>query len=280
MTKHGRRPGFLSGRFFVLVLTVPAAVASVVLAAGVFEPARAADSECETAATRGDPDNPLGYRRRGDRCEGEYVRDVSASGSLLIASLTENFEEFDTSLKDPLRVSWTAPEGATVTIQGYSLRFRLHYRMRTLRPSKDSAYVWTTSLLRQLGVKRADLGVVGVARVPLGGTAREVLVPLRIAQKVVSPPLPSLRVTLYPSVELEEVFVTVAPVDAAGKTGAPVKDAVPQQLGYYPAERGVTIPLPVIPGRGVFLLELSAKLAAGGSSVARTFFYNHGAGGG
>jgi hypothetical protein len=49
--------------------------------------------------------NPQGYRLRGDRCEGIYIQPVSGSTTLLVASFTEFFEDFDPSLSGQLSAS-------------------------------------------------------------------------------------------------------------------------------------------------------------------------------
>ena len=242
-------------------------------------PAAAGARDCQTAGVRVEADNPLGYRLRGDRCEGVYVRDVAASGSLLVASVVEQFEDFDTSSSDPLRVTWTAPASSAVTLDVYALRFHLYYRMHTPRPIAGDAYVWTTPLLRQLGIRRADLGVVGQARLTVGGTPRDVVIPLRITQKKPAAGAPRIQVTLLSSVELDEVFVTLAPLDAAGNPGPPLLDGQAQRRGFYPAEQGIPILLPAIVRPGLLMLDLGAKLAGGGSSVTRVLLYNHGGAG-
>src|ERR1700752_3824995 len=53
--------------------------------------------------------NPQGYQVRGDRCEGLYVQPVSGTSSLLVASFTEYFEDFDPSSIDKLSLEWSYP---------------------------------------------------------------------------------------------------------------------------------------------------------------------------
>src|SRR5919108_743620 len=79
-------------------------------------------------------DNPYGYRMRGDRCEGIYIKEVSTT-ILLVASLTESFEDYDLNSSKPLLIEWNKASGdGVVRLRAQGLRRRLYYRMDTVRP--------------------------------------------------------------------------------------------------------------------------------------------------
>jgi len=84
-------------------------------------------------------DNPLGYRLRGDRCEGIYIKEVGST-SLIVASLTNSFDDFDFTTDKELQIKWELADSSRVYLRAQSLKRRLHYRMDTVRPSETTAY--------------------------------------------------------------------------------------------------------------------------------------------
>ena len=218
--------------------------------------------------------DPLRYRQRGDRCEGVYGQNVAGSSTLRVASLVESLEAFEDTASTPLRVEWTAPPGEPVTLRASAIRAGLYYRMETAHPIAGSSFTWPSDVRRPLRISSADIGVTGSASMPIGDARREVLVPLRISQR--RPPLrsASYRLTLWPTVGLSEVFVTVA---ATGADGTPTRylqrDA---KLGYgvYPAERPIVVRLPALTERGVYLVRVAATREGSGAAT-RSFLLFH-----
>jgi len=169
------------------------------------------DSTLKTRAS-----DPLSYRQRGDRCEGVYGQEISSS-DLLVASLVESFETIDDTSALPLRVEWTPPEGEAVALRAYSIKPGLFYRMETSRPIAASPYLWPANVLQALRIGTGDIGVTGSASPMLGGVRREVLVPLRIGHRKAPAHSTRYRVTIWPGVELSDVFVTLATASPVGR---------------------------------------------------------------
>jgi hypothetical protein len=229
---------------------------------------------CDTSV-RTQAGDPSRYQLRdGNRCEGVYIQDIAGSSTLRVASVVQYFENFADSSLLPLRVEWSAPSGAPVVLRAYSLRSGVHYRMETVRGVTRAPYIWPTSVLRPLRMKKADIGVVGVATVALNGAPREVYVPLRITQRLPSVKSAVYQVTLWSSVELGEVFVSVATTNG---TGGPVQYIErDRKLGYgfYPAARGISVQLPPLTKRGLYSVRIGATRKSGGS-VTTTFLLYH-----
>jgi hypothetical protein len=219
--------------------------------------------------------DPLRYRQRGDRCEGVYGRDVAGSSTLLVASLVERAEAFADTGSPPLRVEWTPPPGAPVSLRAYSLRPGLFYRMETARPISGTHFDWPADVRAPLRIGSADIGLKGTSVITLNGARREVLVPLRIGRRSV-PRAARYRLTLLPSVGLGEVYLTVAATDG---TGAPTQYlARDEKLGYgfYPADRPIDVRLPVLGAAGVYLVRLAATLERGGSATQSVLLFHPG----
>jgi hypothetical protein len=219
--------------------------------------------------------DPLGYRLRGDRCEGRYIQEVGST-VLFVVSLTESFEEYDLDSGEELSVAWTTPTTQNVHLRAHGLRQRLYYRMDTIRPSGSTSYHWPIDLLARLKIPHGDLGVVGWIRYSVGGTAREVYLPLRISQKDPAKHSQSYQMALWPGKELTEVYLSLAPVNADGSFGEFLMDGTALEYGYYPAERGIECELSELGAPGVYYLEIGATLRGGGVVTITHWFYHAG----
>lgn len=220
--------------------------------------------------------DPLRYRQRGDRCEGVYAERVSGSSSLLMASLVESFEAIDDTSSRPLRVEWTPPDGEAVRLRAYSIKPGLYYRMETAKPIAASPYLWPTDVLQALRLGNTDVGVTGSASAMLGGERHEVFVPLRISQRKAPVRSTRYRITVRPSVELSDVFITLA---TAGPDGKPVSYLQRDEnlaYGFYPAERAIDIRLKALEARGIYFVRISATLKRGGSANSEFLLFHPG----
>jgi hypothetical protein len=234
--------------------------------------------------THCDPDlrepsnDSYGYRLRGarhDRCEGIYIREV-ASTPLLVASLTEWFEDFDPAASEDLRVEWTASGDADIHLRVHTLKHRLYYRMDSLRPAGSNSYLWQPSLLSTLKLTKKDLGIVAWTSRPVGKQQRDVYLPLRITQRADAGQSQGYQLVLLPGVELSEVFVSLAPVTSDGEPGTFITNAQKLGYGYYPADRGIPISITEMNTGGIYYLKIGAELRAGGSSTTQIWFNHHG----
>ena len=236
-------------------------------------PLAAQDRHCDPQLKQTSTD-PTGYRPRGgDRCEGIYIREVGNT-TLLVASLTESVEDFDSAGGKPLLIEWTPPEGAEVHLRANSLRHRLYYRMDAVRPPGSRSYTWPTNLLATFNLRRNELGLLAWTAHAVGGTTRDVYVPLRVRQGEGSRSS-SYRLTVLPGVELSEIYFSIAPVGSDGRPGAFIKQDEPLKYGYYPADRAVSIPLPALPAPGIYRLEITAQRRSGGAASAAPIWLYH-----
>jgi hypothetical protein len=102
---------------------------------------------------RSSGDDVYGYRLREDRCEGIYVRNVGMT-TLLVASLTESFENFNPAASQNLQVDWPALGDNNVRLRAQAFRHKLYYRMDSLRPAGNNSYTWSPNLLATFNLKR------------------------------------------------------------------------------------------------------------------------------
>jgi len=128
------------------------------------------------------PGNPLGYRLRGDRCEGIYVQQVGGT-PLTVVSWTESFEDYDLSSRQPLTLEWDSPEEGKAQLVAHAQCRRLYYRMDAVRPFGSRSYSWPTDLFVSVGIGRDELGILGSVHRRAGDTDHDIYLPLRIGQK-------------------------------------------------------------------------------------------------
>jgi hypothetical protein len=257
----GVTTGVIAGRSLLGMLTlVPP------LAAG------AQESPCDRgleALSRG----PQGYTLRGDRCEGIYVQQVAGT-TLILASLTQSFEDYDLTSGDDLIIEWTARGAGTLRVRAQGIKRDLYYRMDAVRPSETQVYRWHSDVLAAQHVTRADIGVLGWTRESLGGADRDVFIPLRIRQHHPRAATVAYDLVLFPTVALKEVYVSLAAVGADGVPNRFIKQGAPLGYGYYPAERPVNVRLRDPGDTGIYYVEIGADLAAGGSATLRHWVYH------
>jgi hypothetical protein len=215
-----------------------------------------------------------GYRLRGDRCEGIYIREVGGT-TLQIVSLTALVEDFNPATNKDLLVQWVAPGNGSIRLRAYGLRHKLHYRMDSLRPGGSTSYSWSTNLLASLNLKKHELGLVAWVSQLIANNNRDVYLPVTVSQQSPANRSRAYNLTLLPGVELEEVFISLAPLGRDGKPGSYIKNGEALNWGYYPAERPITIAIPELKTTGIYYMEIGAKLRAGGSATEQVWFYHH-----
>lgn len=216
--------------------------------------------------------SPLGYRLHEDRCEGLYVQEVG-SADLMVLSFTEVFEDFDAAGGEDLRVEWEAlgEEPVRLRAQGAGNRY---YRMDTVRPAGSTSFLWPVEVLSGLGYTRQDIGVVGWTRTQIGGVERRIHLPVRVSQGPASAGSGEYLLMIQPGRELTEVYVSVAEVGADGEPSRFLRDGDPLGYGYYPARRGLEIPVSVLGEPGVYYLEVGARVKGGGVTSVELWFFH------
>jgi hypothetical protein len=235
--------------------------------------ASAPKSPCDIALDQ-PAGNPYGYRLRGERCEGVYIQEVGST-TLLIASLTESFEDYVLASGKAVLIEWQqVPGHGGVRLRAQGLRRRLFYRMDAVRPSSSTSFTWPAEILTALEISRKDIGIVGSARLPVGQIERDVYVPLQIRQQRDPLRSGSYRLVLLPGVELTELFISLATVGADGRHHTALKDEEALGYGYYPAERPIEVAISNLKTPGIYHLEIGARLRAGGAFTVELWFYH------
>ncbi|MBL8037674.1 MAG: hypothetical protein JNN16_09260 [Nitrospira sp.] len=220
-------------------------------------------------------ENPYGYRQRGDRCEGQYIKQV-ASTTLLVASFTEAFGEFDHSSNKDLVVEWRTFGSKQIRLRAHGLKRKLYYRMDTVRSPEAQIFNWPVGLLAALTIPRQSIGVVGWTHYSIGGVEKEVYLPLRINQTKAVSQSGIYTAVLLPGVELSEVYVSLATVGTNGHPENFLRDGIALGNNYYPADRPIDISISGLKAPGLYYLEIGATLKTGGSATVEFWFHHPG----
>ena len=233
-----------------------------------------AQSSCDPALP-GIKEGGLGYRDRGDRCEGLYINPVSNT-TLFVASFTEQFENFDNAGNTVL-IEWDhPPANKEIQLRAQGIKPRLYYRMDASSSGSNSFFAWPAGVLTSLNIKRNDIGVTGKIKLPIGKTERFVYLPLRIRKQGESKKTGSYKLILLPGVQLTEIYISLAPVGQDGNPEKFIRADEALGYGYYPAERAVEIPFAALKNKGIYYVKLGAKIKSGGTKAIEFWFYNPG----
>jgi hypothetical protein len=217
---------------------------------------------------------PFKYINRGDRCEGVYIQLVGST-TLTMLSFTSVFGAFDAKAAQPLVIGWTpAPGIGEVQLRALTTRQRLYYRMDTRVRAGDSHYRWPTDVLSAMGFGRVDVGLLGWTHLGVGGTDQEVMLPVSVNQG--GPPITAgvgpYTLLVEPAAQLSELFVTISRIPTEGGAERIVQPTRELGFGYYPADNVIEIPIEAPAERGVYAVQLGAKIRAGGASTLRFLF--------
>jgi hypothetical protein len=230
-------------------------------------PLAAQDSPCDPAVERNAKGGSLGYRSRGDHCEGLYATDVAAT-MMWVASLTVAFAEYDLSSTAPLHVSWSAPQGKLTHLRAHGIKRDLYYRMDLPRATGTDSWQWPTDVLAAQGIERSDIGVLGWVDESVGAVEYELFVPVSVTlpgTMQASSGAGSYEMIVVPNVRLEEVYVSLAKVDTVGDRpeGEYIKKQEALGQRVYPTQRPIKIQLSEFTEPGIYLVEVTATRSDG-----------------
>jgi hypothetical protein len=206
--------------------------------------------------------NAFGYRPRGDRCEGVYVKQVGGT-TMALASLTATFEDYRTDSLEHLILTWGSPD-TSVRIRVRGIQPNLYYGMDVAPPEAARSYSWPAGVLSGLKIRQRDIGALAWTTRDIGGSLRKVYLPLRISTSGRASAPAHYTLVVFPGVRLKEVFLTLGPADSAGRpAGKLIRSDQAVDRGYYPPERPIRIVLPSLRSPGLYHVRITARLPDG-----------------
>jgi hypothetical protein len=215
-----------------------------------------------------DAGGQTGYKWRGDRCEGIFVQPVAGSADFRLVSFSAGLDgSVDIGSTSALKLSWAPPASGDLSLHAASLRSRHYYRMDARRTvAQGVSYNWPTDVLRAENLKPNEIGVVASTQV--AGFKDEIYIPLRVGASS------DYKITLLAAAELSEVYISLSRLTPDGKAVVQViKKQEPLRRAYYPASRGISMPLPAVTVAGYYRLEAAGILKNGGGVNNSWLFY-------
>jgi hypothetical protein len=213
--------------------------------------------------------------RDGWRCEGEFET-IKLGGELHhIAGLVQG-APFPAPSSGPLAVGWPSIPGTTGSLHAYPLmdNEKPVWQMDARIDLTRSAVTWPADFARRYSSAKYPLGLFAVATVHIGGHVREVLLPVhRASDNTAGSPL---NLALWSKAKLSGVWLTIRPLDAAGRTqpsleGWSERNVAPAGLAD---RRGLWVTLPALPA-GFYELEIAME-SASVNEAPLYYFYSPG----
>ncbi|HSA82057.1 MAG TPA: hypothetical protein VLE23_14670 [Geminicoccaceae bacterium] len=217
----------------------------------------------------------LGYRDRGDRCEGIYDKLEVSGSTISVVSFTEGKARYDPG-EAPLEITWPSGLDRPVRLRAKPLRPDVFYQMDTVQPATAGSFVWPTDFLHTYDIK--DVAILGWAMVPLGDQELPVHLPLAIHQGEPAAAGGDYNLVVVPGVELSELSISIDHLDKGGEVDATALERTELEWGYYPADSGVPIPLPDLSEPGIYQVRLIAKRLRDGIERPEQFWFYRPAG--
>jgi hypothetical protein len=148
--------------------------------------------------------------------------------------------------------------------------------MDAIRQKGTASFRWPAGLLYALQIQRGNLGVVAWVPSEASPIRRDLYLPVRVGQEETLMPRGNLEVAVLSSLELSEVYISLAAVNKDGGTGPMIRDGEALRYGYYPPDRSIVFFISTPRTAGMFYLEIAGSLKSGGSVTLPVWFYNSG----
>ena len=213
---------------------------------------------------------PLGYRFRGDRCEGgpaDGGAGIDAAGVTDAAGSAGSGFGAATVLGGTVAAN-ARPRGS------HHVQTPVYYRMNTI--AAGGGYRWPTDVLRAIGVTDVQLGVIATVEEVVNGTSQPVYLPVDL-QSASSAPQPGRYLLKVASVEdLQTVFLTIIGPMKGGQAGT--RRVSDQRIAgpYHSSATPMRIPLDLSAfDAGLYQIRLSATLSNRAGGTTLSFYLRH-----
>lgn len=228
---------------------------------------RAQSTVCNQSLLESSSAGALAYQDRHDRCEGLFALPVSSSARLDLVSVTDSFPlDLEPKSLDTLHLVWKAPAGSSdIKLRANSLRYKLYYEMDATSKATKGTFDWKMDILKQVDVRRPEIGLLASATLS-GPKQLHVYLPLAASRQPATATIQKgVEIVLIPTVELSEVYYSVAKLGPDGSNIGKPSQLTPLNLGYYPHNRPIRLQVPIQSG-SYDQINISATVAEGGTT--------------
>jgi hypothetical protein len=212
---HRKRSGLLKGLAALQIVLASTAAAQT-------------QFQCEPLS----PDDPYGYRDRGNRCEGRFHPGLAGTSTLRVVSYSEGL--ISGQWRDSVRLRWRPIQLDSARIRLRSLRYPIHYQLDAEVGARVHRFSFPADIVDalQLGPENIGFELVGF---PPSWQGNGFLMPLLLSESTPS----EFFLTVLPGRHLQEIEVGYLNARRVN-----IVPATPLRNGYYPGGVPVRIALP------------------------------------
>jgi hypothetical protein len=186
---------------------------------------------------------------------------------------------FDPLHDGSLFVRWAAPGNSAGHLRGYSLKPRTYYQMDVALEPGNMPFAWPLDVVRDVGLQRREIAVVAWTYYQTGQVARDVYLPVSIGpSRAGTAQSGSPRITLLPGRPLNEIFLTVQPLNPSLSPTATLLKDDPSGEGPYPADVPITLDFKrlKIAAPGFYSVKIGATIVNGTpATLSLTLYYGN-----
>lgn len=204
----------------------------------------------------------IGYKPRGNRCEGIYPDQKSGSSDIFVVSLAAMALSTALSNIDTLYIRWPeAPARDVLKIRALSLRDGLNYRLDSTQPLARKIFEWPSEILKQVGLQLNEVGLLGSSDVMINNSKRRVYIPTILSDQPKAGEIQSLELVLRTNIDLSDVYWSYAPFKSGGRIGEYIVYEKHFQ-NFYPAGEPIRLKIEAPPTEGLYNGEISTEFPA------------------
>jgi hypothetical protein len=198
---------------------------------------------------------PHPYRRIGERCEGEFIREVGSS--LEVLSVTAGEVPKLNPGKSSISLFWSSLPIKAFEINVRVLRPHTYYRMDITPKPDDLKVLWPLDELRKAGHENKHIAIRATAIFELKGVIHNIFVPIRVDTVAAGTAVPFYRIVFTSGDEVHSLEVTLR--DKVRNTTYEVWKNETKARDVFPPTWPITLDIPAsIRGKGIYLLEAIA----------------------
>lgn len=213
----------------------------------------------------------IGYRLRGDRCEGTYEQPTSSPGERQVAliSLTCGAPPKAFAAKGPAVIAWSAAGSHPVvlrveTLPEVSLRYRMDAR------SSAASFSWPNALLAELSITPQELSVLVLGAPKVGDTVIPgTAVMASFSDQPNAPCLAVPEARLYSRYLLTELHLCAKDLTSSAPSDRATCKTYP---GPFSPSASIVVSLDMLTGKsGLYELSVEARRAVGATPPSDRF---------
>jgi hypothetical protein len=196
----------------------------------------------------------LGYRERGNRCEGLFKQKIAAT--IQIVAFTGHYETINPGKNKNILIKWTPYKNQDIHIRAFSTLPGLYYQMDAVPEQGEKEFLWPPTVLNRIELPGKDLGILCWTETTVGEREELIFLPCSVQQekKIVQDNF--FRVTFKTCIDLSSVTFSLSQLDSRGNTLRFIHENKDAGYSLYPKDYPVTINIPTPGQSGLYAIKI------------------------